>query len=109
MTRLDPDAISDQLADLADVLIKDVRTIAHAQRLDDLRRDISRALAVCEPAPRRTDPGQFELARRAKLTTPPCEASRQAREQGASDGFRVRDLEASVAAHGGRFAEVLAR
>ena len=108
MTQPDPDAISDQLADIADVLIKDVRTMPHAILLAGLRRDISRALAVCKPVPRRVDPGQGEMARRAQLA-PPCETSRQAMEQGAGDGFRVRDLEASVAAHGGRFVEVHAR
>ena len=108
MTRCDPDAISEQLADIAEVLIKDVRTMPHAIFLAGIRRDISRALAVCEAAPRRVDPGQSELMRRAQLA-PPCETSRQAMEQGAGDGFRVPDLEARVAAYGGRFVEVHAR
>lgn len=108
MTRCDANAISDQLADIADVLIKDLRTMPHAILLAGIRRDISRALAVFEAAPRRIDPGRGELMRRAQLA-PPCETSRQAMEQGAGDGFRISDLEARVAAHGGRFVEVHAQ
>ncbi len=84
MAQIDPDAIGDQLRATCDVLFGDCRTVGLALKLDDLRRDIARTLAVEEPAPRRVSPGSEELARRAQV------AAR-------------RDLEASVFAHGGRF------
>ena len=108
-TRLDANEIGVTLADVGDILFADCRTVGLALKLDDLRREIVRVLAIEPPAPRRINPGAHELARRTKLATLPHEAGRQAREQGAGDGLRVRDLEASVAAHGGRFAEVRAR
>lgn len=106
MARLDPDAIEDALRVLVDKLLRDCRTVCVALRLEDLRRDIGRILAVNEPALRRVDPGTGEMSRRAQLTVLPCETSRQARQQGAGDGLRISDLEASVAAHSGRFVEV---
>ena len=108
-TRIDANEIGDTLADVGDVLFMDCRTVGLALKLDDLRREILRVLAVESPTPRRVYPGAHELARRTKLATLPHEAGRHAREQGVGDGLRVRDLEASVAAHGGRFVEVGAR
>ena len=89
MARIDPDAIGDQLRATCDVLFGDCRTVGLALKLDDLRRDIARTLAVEEPAPRRVSPGSEELARRAQVAAQPR-----------------RDLEASVFAHGGRFVGV---
>ena len=107
--RLDPDEIGKTLADIGDKLFSDVRTVSLALKLDDLRRDIALALVEIDSVQRRVNPGLGELARRAKLAVPACETGRQAREQGASDGLRVRGLESSVSVHGGRFVEVLAQ
>ena len=89
MAKLDPDAIEDALRGLADKLFRDCRTVSVALRLEDLRREIGRTLAVNDPAPRRVDPGTQELTRREQVAARP-----------------QRHLEASVFAHGGRFVEV---